>query len=83
MGNVMVINMGLKSVRCILFDFEGTKLGSAAEPIKTAINDKCVEQNPEEWWSKTQSVMKKVVGDSKGMCWQQWRFSYACTDDIR
>ncbi len=65
MGNVMVINMGLKSVRCILFDFEGTKLGSAAEPIKTAINDKCVEQNPEEWWSKTQIVMKKVVGDSK------------------
>ena len=57
--------MGLKSVRCIIFDYNGLKLASAAEPIKTAINDKCVEQNPDEWWDKTQAVMKKAVFDSR------------------
>lgn len=65
MGSVMVINMGLKSMRCIIFDFAGMKLGSAAEPIKTAINDKCVEQNPEEWWSAAKTIMKKAVKESR------------------
>lgn len=65
MGTIMVINMGLKSMRCIIFDTQGKKLGSAAEPIKTAINDKCVEQNPEEWWEKAQTVMKKAVKESR------------------
>jgi hypothetical protein len=44
----MVINMGLKSIRCIIFDSEEHKLSSAAVAINTAINDKCVEQSPEE-----------------------------------
>lgn len=64
MGNIMVINMGLKSVRCIIFSDEGLKLGSASEPIKTAINDKCVEQNPDEWWNKALCVMKKAIKDA-------------------
>lgn len=64
MRNIMVINMGLKSVRCIIFSDEGLKLASASEPIKTAINDKCVEQNPDEWWNKACSVMKKAIKDA-------------------
>lgn len=48
MRRVMVINMGLKSIRCIIFDSEEHKLSSAAVAINTAINDKCVEQSPEE-----------------------------------
>lgn len=65
MGNIMVLNMGLKSIRCIIFDYDGVKLGSSAEPIKTAINDKCVEQSPDEWWEKAQLVMRRAVFDSK------------------
>lgn len=65
MGNILVLNMGLKSIRCIIFDYNGSKLGSAAESIKTAINDKCVEQSPDEWWDKAQLVMGKAVSDSK------------------
>lgn len=59
MCSVMVINMGLKSIRCIIFDSKGRKLSSAALAINTAINDKCVEQVPEEWSKKAELVMKK------------------------
>lgn len=65
MHSVMVINMGLKSIRCIIFDSEGRKLSSAAVAINTAINDKCVEQTPEEWWEKAKIVMRKALGESK------------------
>lgn len=64
MKNVMVINMGLKSIRCIIFNELGLKLGSAALAINTAINDKCVEQDPLEWWEKAEIVMKKALQDA-------------------
>lgn len=60
----MVINMGLKSIRCIIFDQSGLKLGSAAVAINTAINDKQVEQNPEEWTRKAKQVMEKALADA-------------------
>ncbi|MEZ3487087.1 MAG: hypothetical protein K1W22_11015 [Lachnospiraceae bacterium] len=65
MQSVMVINMGLKSIRCIIFDSEGHKLSSAAVAINTAINDKCVEQTPGEWWEKAETVMQKAMRESK------------------
>lgn len=60
----MVINMGLKSIRCILFNHKGMKLGTAAIAINTAINDKRVEQNPVEWWEKAQIVMQNACKDA-------------------
>lgn len=65
MCSVMVINMGLKSIRCIIFDSNGHKLSSAAVAINTAINDKCVEQAPEEWWEKAIQVMTKSYRDAR------------------
>lgn len=64
MKNVMVINMGLKSIRCIIFNQNGLKLGSAGIAINTAINDKRVEQDPAEWWEKAEIVMKKAWKDA-------------------
>ena len=64
MNNVMVINMGLKSIRCIIFNQNGLKIGSAALAINTAINDKCVEQDPNEWWKKAEIVMEKALNDA-------------------
>lgn len=64
MINVMVINMGLKSIRCIIFHQNGLKLGGASLPINTAINDRRVEQDPIEWWDKAQTVMARAVADS-------------------
>lgn len=64
MKNIMVINMGLKSIRCIIFNQNGLKLGSAAIAINTAINDKRVEQNPSEWWEKAVFVMRKALAET-------------------
>lgn len=61
MENTLVINMGLKSIRCIIFSKSGLKLGSAAQAINTAINNKCVEQNPAEWWEKAHNVIMKAL----------------------
>ena len=64
MKNVMVINMGLKSIRCIIFNQNGVKLGSYAIAINTAINDYCVEQDPNEWWEKAKLVMANSLKDA-------------------
>ena len=64
MCNTLVVNMGLKSIRCIIFDHHGFKLGSAAQAINTAINNKRVEQDPDEWWEKAQVVMAKALVDA-------------------
>ncbi len=61
---VMVINMGLKSIRCIIFNQNGLKLGSSAVAINTAINNEKVEQNPNEWWDKAIRVMQKAMKDA-------------------
>lgn len=63
MKNVMVINMGLKSIRCIIFDETGAKLSSAAIAINTAINQERVEQEPAEWWEKAGQIIRKALAD--------------------
>lgn len=62
--NILVLNMGMKSIRCIIFDALGRKLSSASKPISSAINDNTVEQNPVEWWTKATQVMSKAIYDS-------------------
>lgn len=37
MSNVLILNMGLKSVRSIIFDQDGNKLASASRPLETAL----------------------------------------------
>lgn len=60
MSNVMVVYMGLKNIRCIIFSGSGLKLGSAS----MAINDKQVEQDPEEWTRRGKQVMRKALWDA-------------------
>lgn len=67
MATVLVINMGLKSVRAIIFNNKGQKLGSSHVAIRTAINDKSVEQNPEEWRKLTLRALGKAFYDA-GKC---------------
>ena len=50
MGNVLVLNMGMKSIRSIVFAADGEKLASAARPLESFLNGDMVEQNPVEWW---------------------------------
>lgn len=65
MGKVLVLNMGMKSIRSIIFDSAGHKLASRSLPLKTAINDKQVEQDPLEWWEKALQVMGESLAEAR------------------
>ena len=67
MKTILVLNMGMKSIRSIIFDSEGNKLASAALPIETALSGECVTQNPCEWWEKARRVIKETVADVVGI----------------
>lgn len=58
MSNVLVLNMGMKSIRSIIFDDAGHKISSKALPLTSVISDRKVEQDPREWWLKAISVMQ-------------------------
>lgn len=59
--NVLVINMGMKSIRSIVFDSKGQKLASASRALSTRLNDQHVEQDPDEWWSSAIKVVRESM----------------------
>lgn len=61
MKNILVLNLGLKSIRSIIFDDEGNKLGSSSKSIETTIMGDHVTQNPNEWWKKAIEVIKESI----------------------
>lgn len=67
MKTILVLNMGMKSIRSIIFDNEGNKLASAALPIETSLSGECVTQNPCEWWEKAQKVIRETVEETAGI----------------
>lgn len=62
--NVLVLNMGLKSIRSIIFNDKGLKLADASRTLTTAIDDCRVEQFPEEWWQKGIEVMRSSIEEA-------------------
>lgn len=48
----LVLNLGLKSIRAIVFSVEGRKLATSSRPIHTYLRDTWIEQDPQEWWVK-------------------------------
>ena len=66
MGNVLVLNMGMKSIRSIIFNRNGIKVSSAAVSIETSLNGDWVVQNPSEWWEKAKHVIKESIQDLNG-----------------
>ena len=62
--SALVLNLGLKSVRAIAFDESGRKLASSARPVRTFLKGEWIEQDPDEWWSKAQEVLREVVEET-------------------
>lgn len=67
MSNILVLNMGMKSIRSIIFDSEGNKLASSSIPIETALMEEYVTQDPKEWWDKGCRVIKNTIDELSGM----------------
>lgn len=61
---ILVLNMGMKSIRSILFDNAGNKLASSAIPIETSLTGDTVTQEPSEWWEKACLVIKETIADA-------------------
>lgn len=64
MKTILVLNMGMKSIRSIIFDSEGNKLAQAALPIETSLSGEYVTQNPCEWWDKAGRVIRETVAEA-------------------
>lgn len=60
---ILVLNMGMKSIRSIVYDISGEKLATASLPIETYLDREKVMQDPEEWWRKAVEVIRKSVND--------------------
>lgn len=64
---ILVLNMGMKSIRGIIFDEEGGKLASSARLITTALTEETVTQEPSEWWEAACQVVREAVADAGGV----------------
>ena len=64
MNTILVLNMGMKSIRSIIFDDDGNKLASSSIPIETSLTGETVTQFPEEWWEKACKVIRETVSDA-------------------
>ncbi len=67
MKTILVLNMGMKSIRSIIFDTEGNKLASSAIPIETFLKGEKVTQLPGEWWEKACGVIRETLLDVRNI----------------
>ncbi len=61
---ILVLNMGMKSIRSIIFDEAGNKLAFSALPIVTSLKGETVTQSPTEWWSKACEVIRETLAEA-------------------
>ena len=61
---ILVLNMGMKSIRSILFDEEGNKLAASSMLIETALTGGMVTQDPSGWWKAACQVIREAVADA-------------------
>lgn len=67
MRTVLVLNMGMKSIRSIIFDENGNKLASASLPIETSLTGETVTQRPSEWWEKACEVIRETLAEAENI----------------
>lgn len=57
----LVINLGLRSIRAIIFDEKVQILAQNWYPVQTVIQGDRVEQDPNEWWALCLQLMSEVL----------------------
>ena len=61
MKKILVLNLGMKSIRSIIFDSFGEKIATSSMPLTTSLKEEQVTQEPEEWWEKGCAVIKNTL----------------------
>ncbi len=59
--NGLVLNLGLKGIRAIIFDRSGKIIAASHKKVHTYVNKDHVEQDPYEWWEKGLGCIKDVL----------------------
>jgi len=67
MPNILVLNLGFKSIRSIVFSCDGEKLSFANRPLETSLNDEMLTQDPIEWWAKAAEVIRESLHELRGI----------------
>jgi sugar (pentulose or hexulose) kinase len=60
---ILVLNLGLKSVRAIVFDGQGRKVSSASRKVSSYLNGDRVEQDGREWWKSSVAVIRQATSN--------------------
>ncbi len=74
----LVLNLGLKSIRAIVFDSNGKAKASAFKPVNTFLSRDFVEQQPEKWWEKGLECIKAVLKKENKIDFMTVTSSSAC-----
>ncbi len=60
MKHYLVVNLGLRSIRTILYDEVGLVCDEDWYPIQTTISGDAVEQNADEWWGLLRLLLRQL-----------------------
>ncbi len=61
--HTLIVNLGLRSVRAIVFDERGQKVTHEWFPVGTSLNGDRVEQDPAEWWGLAVRAIRRALAD--------------------
>jgi xylulokinase len=59
--NGLILNLGFKGIRAIIFDSKGKTISASHRKVNTYLNKDLVEQNPNEWWYEGLICIKEVL----------------------
>lgn len=62
----LVVNLGLRSIRAIVFNAEGQKLASESYQLETRVSGDEVEQDPGRWWELAVDAVRSVQAATDG-----------------
>ncbi|MEM2122956.1 MAG: FGGY family carbohydrate kinase [Candidatus Bathyarchaeia archaeon] len=78
----LIINLGFRSIRAIIFDSDGKVLASSSRKVETFLSSEYVEQDPVEWWRKGSECLKEVLEKVKEIDFITVTASAACVTPV-
>ncbi|WP_295529929.1 FGGY family carbohydrate kinase [uncultured Thioclava sp.] len=58
---IIVLNLGLKSVRSIIYNEQGMRIANAGRRVNSRLNGELVEQDAHEWRTKLMEVLRESI----------------------
>lgn len=74
----LVINLGFRSIRAIIFDSNGEILASSSRKVETFLSSEYVEQDPIEWWRKGLECLRDALDNVRDIDFITVTASAAC-----